>query len=172
MKSLLLLLAVVPTWLLTFARNTDYHGLQAALLPAALLLMPTANSVGLRGGIGERQPGLEYDTEDPLFDLNVLITGVQWVLCAAPSWFMFMRVKVEGGWVLCERTAGPFFPENGFEKSRVERERVFKTRHPHLGHHNSRLCTEKQSNFAFTMHQCLCHMSSVYCCTIYAACCV
>lgn len=84
MKSPLLLVAVVPGWPSRLARGTTaavHHGwpLQP-LLPFSLLLTltqttTTASSVGVRGGFGERQPGLEYDTGDPLFDLNVLVTG-------------------------------------------------------------------------------------------------
>lgn len=84
MKSLLLLVAIALDWPSGFASSEHRRGwwlLQGAtaVLPITLLLAPTttATSVGIRGGFGERQPGLEYDTEDPLFDLNVLITGVR-----------------------------------------------------------------------------------------------
>lgn len=88
-KSLLLLVVVVAEWSSGFARSTaaEHHGwvrqaarhvsLTLLLLPAAAAAAAAASSVGIHGGFGERQPGLEYDTEDPLFDLNVLITGVQ-----------------------------------------------------------------------------------------------
>lgn len=36
----------------------------------------SATRVDIRGGFGERRPGLEYDTAAPLFDFNVLVTGV------------------------------------------------------------------------------------------------
>eukprot|EP00752_Nemacystus_decipiens_P010489 g9345.t1 len=41
--------------------------------------MPTAaaSSVGVRGAFGERQPGVAYESGDPLFDLDVLITGYE-----------------------------------------------------------------------------------------------
>lgn len=107
MKSLLLLVVVVPDWSSGFARSPEHHGRLLHLLPLTLLLLlllipTTANRVGVRGGFGERQPGMEYDTEDPLFDFNVLITGVQKILCRFPL-------------SLCARRhiSGPFFRGDG-----------------------------------------------------------
>lgn len=89
MKLLLLLVAVVaPHWSSGFAHIIAEHchgPLQAAVLLLLLVSTAAASSVGIRGGFGERRPGLEYDTEDPLFDLNVLITGVQRILCRPAS---------------------------------------------------------------------------------------
>ena len=88
---LLLMVAAVTDRPSGFAHSTAGHRhrrtrqLQASLLLLLIILIPpkatAAGSVGIRGGFGERQPGSEYDTGDPLFNLDMLITGVCSQVC-------------------------------------------------------------------------------------------
>lgn len=103
-KSLLLVVAVVTDWSSGLAHSTA--------LPLTILLLflptPATSSVDIRGGFGERQPGLEYDAENPLFNLNVLITGVQMILCPLPlSVHVFVHVAFCAGCLQYE-LSGPF----------------------------------------------------------------
>eukprot|EP00903_Cladosiphon_okamuranus_P011624 g10933.t1 len=75
-KALLLLAVVVAEWSSGFARSTtEHHGWYLNLL--MMQVGAAASTLSVRGGFGERRPGLVYDTEDPLFDLNVLVTGYE-----------------------------------------------------------------------------------------------
>lgn len=166
MKSLPFLVAAVSGWPSGFARGTaEYHGWQLrAALPLTLLLLfaptPTTASAGIRGGFGERQPGLEDDTEGPLFDLNVLVTGAQRILC--PRSLLFMcgygssLVYAAGSGLSCgERTvlSMEVTTREIHTLSRGRKERVIAHARATsgIGHLNSRLYALKHQNVLFTM---------------------